>query len=81
MCGCTVILRERPIHIIFGFLAAILDFRLREASEKVGIGTVEKLAPENRGVAAGVLFISSVELEKPLGSNFTPLVVTNVCKK
>jgi len=43
-----------------------MDFRLKEASEKVGIGTVEKPAPENRGVAAGILFLSSVELEKPL---------------
>ena len=55
---------------------------MKEASEKVGIGTVEKLAPENRGVAAEILFLSSVELDKPLGGgNFTPLVVTNVCKK
>ena len=39
---------------------------MKEASENVGIGTVEKPAPENRGVAAGILFLSSVELEKPL---------------
>ena len=52
-----------------------LGFPLKEASAEVVIGTV--VAPENMGVAAGILFLSSVELEKPLG----PPVVTNVCKK
>ena len=61
----TVIWRQRPIHAIYGFPAAILDFRLKEASED-GIGTVEKLAPENMGIAAGILFVFSVELEKSL---------------
>jgi len=42
-----------------------------KASEEDGIGTVDKLDPENMGVAAGILFMSSVELEKPLGGNFT----------
>ena len=46
------------------------DFRLKEASEEDGVGIVEKLDPENMGVEAGILFLSSVELEKPL-------VVTN----
>ena len=30
-----------------------------------GIGAIEKLAPENMGVGAGILFLSSTELEKP----------------
>ena len=63
----TVIRRERPIHTIYGFPAAILDFRLKEASEEDGIGAIEKLAPENMGVDAGILFLSSTELEKPWG--------------
>ena len=66
---------------MYGFPVAILDFRLKEASEKVGIGTVEKLAPENMGVAAGILFLSSVELEKPLGGNFTPCTWFRTCVK
>ena len=45
---------------------------MTEASEKVGIGIVEKFAPENMGVAARILFISSVELEKPLGVILPP---------
>ena len=57
----------RPIQTIYGFPVVILDFRFKEASEKVGIGTVEKRAPENIGVGARILFLSSVELEKPLG--------------
>ena len=67
---------------MYGFPVAILDFRLKEASEKVGIGTVEKLAPENMGVAAGILFLSHIELEKPVGVILPPPpVVTNGCKK
>ena len=49
------------------FPAAILDFRLKEASEEDGIGAVETPAPENMGVGAGILFLSSTELEKPWG--------------
>ena len=56
----------------YGFPAAILDFWLKETSEKDGMGTVEKLAPENIGVAVGILFLSRMELEKSVGGNFTP---------
>ena len=63
----TVTRRERPIHTIYGFPAAILDFRLKEASEEDGIGAFETPAPENMGVGAGIVFLSSTELEKPLG--------------
>ena len=55
----------RSNHTIYGFPAAILDFQLKEASDNGGIGTVEKLVPENMGVAAGILFLSSIELQKP----------------
>ena len=71
----------RKTNTIHRLLASILDFQLKEASED-GIGSVEKLAPENMGVAAGILFLSNVELEKPLGVIYSPPpVVTNVCKK
>ena len=56
----------------YQFLSAILNFRLTSVSEKVDLCTSEKYVPENAGVAAGILFLSSVELEKPLGGNFTP---------
>ena len=71
-----------PIHTVYGFSVAILDFRLKEASEKVGMGNVEKLGAENMEVAAGILFLSSLELEKPVGVILPPPrpVVTNVCK-
>ena len=49
-----------------------LGFPVEEASEEDGIGTVEKLDPENIGVAAGILFLSSVELEKSLGVILPP---------
>jgi len=45
---------------------------LKEASGEDGIGTAEKLTPENKGLAAGILFLSSVELEKPLGVIYPP---------
>jgi hypothetical protein len=38
----------------------------------VGVGTIEKLDPENTGVAAKVLFLSALELEIHLGRNSTP---------
>jgi hypothetical protein len=47
-----------------------LDFQLKEASDNGGIGTVEKLVPENMGVAAGILFLSSIELQKNMFFNF-----------
>ena len=54
----TVIRRERPIHTIYVFPAALLDIRLKEASEKVGVCIIEEFAPENMGVAAGISFLS-----------------------
>jgi hypothetical protein len=41
-------------------------------SNNVGVGTIEKFDPENTGVAAGILFLSALELEKHLGGNSTP---------
>jgi hypothetical protein len=36
-------------------------------SNNVGVGTIEKFDPENTGLAAGVLFLSALELEIHLG--------------
>jgi hypothetical protein len=41
-------------------------------SNNVGVGTIEKLDPENTGVAAGILFLSALELEIHLEENSTP---------
>ena len=49
-----------------------LGFPVEGGIENVGMGTVEKLAPENMGVAAGILFLSSVDLKKPPGCNLPP---------
>ena len=48
-------------------MAAILDFRLSGWFHNVGISTIETLDPKNMGVAAGILFLSGVELEIPWG--------------
>ena len=45
----------------------MLDFRLNGLSDNVGVSTVEKSDPENTGVAAGISFLSAVELEIHLG--------------
>jgi len=39
-----------------------------------GSGTIEKLDPENMGIAVGVLLLSALELDMPGGSNDPPLV-------
>ena len=55
---------------------------MKEASEEVDKGAAEQLAPENMGVGAEILFLSSTELEKPWGVILPPPpVVTNGCKK
>jgi hypothetical protein len=41
-------------------------------SDRVGVSTIEKFDPENMGVAAGILFLSALELEIHLGENSTP---------
>ena len=46
---------DRKYH----FLAAILNFRLKFASDKVVMCSDEKYVTENVGVAAGILFLSS----------------------
>ena len=56
----------------------MLDFRLNEKSDNVGISTIEKFDPKNMGVAAGILFLSALEVEIHMGDNFAPLWTTNV---
>ena len=45
----------------------MLDFRLNGLSDNVGVSTIEKFDPENMGVAAGISFLSALELEIHLG--------------
>mgnify|MGYP003401660080 FL=1 len=56
----------------FRFSAAILDLRLNGTVYKIGDTTIKKFDPENMGVAAGISFLSALELEIPLGGNSTP---------
>ena len=44
-------------------MAAMLDFRLNERFDNVGISTIEKFDPKNMGVAAEILFLSALEVE------------------
>jgi hypothetical protein len=42
-------------------------------SDRVGVSTIEKFDPKNMDFAAGILFLSALELEIHLGGNSTPL--------
>lgn len=61
-----------PINMHFRFSAAILDLRLNGTVYKIGDTTIKKFDPENMGVAAGISFLSALELEIHLGGNSTP---------
>jgi hypothetical protein len=41
-------------------------------SDNVGDSTVDKFHPKNTGVAAGILFLSALELQIHLGGNSNP---------
>ena len=56
----------------FRFSAAILDLRLNGTVYKIGDTTIKKFDPENMGVAAGISFLSALELEIPLGVILPP---------
>ncbi len=56
----------------FRFTVRHLEFRMIQATENVGNGTVELGVVENRGVAAGISFLCGLELEIWVGGNFTP---------
>ena len=40
-----------------------MNFRVKESPDKVSIGTVEKLTPENMGIAFGILTLGGTEPE------------------
>jgi len=42
-------------------LGAILNFWVKESPDKVSMGTVEKLALENMGIAFGILSLGGTE--------------------
>jgi len=52
---------------LFGFSGAILNFRVKESSVKVGTGTVEKLTLEIMGITFGILSPGGTEPEIHLG--------------
>ena len=52
---------------------AILDFRRKWTSRDTGSGTIEKLVPENMGIAVGILLPCALELEIRLGGILPPV--------
>jgi len=56
----------------FRFSGAILNFGVKESPDKVSMGTVEKLALENMGIAFGILSQSGNEPEIHLGGHLPP---------
>ena len=53
-------------------MAAILDFRLSGWFRNVGVSMTEKFDLENMRVAAGILFLSALELQIHLGVILPP---------
>ena len=58
-----------------------MDFRLPVAYYNIGVSSIEKLDPENGGVAVGISILSSLEAEICLGGNFTPRAKYNGWEK
>ena len=54
-------------------MAAIQDFRLPVTSDNIRNTTIEFLVPENKGVAVGILLLSSLEPEIAWGKFVPPL--------
>jgi len=52
----------------FIFMIAILNFWQMSTSHDNGSGTIEKLDPENMGIAVGILLLCALELEICLGA-------------
>ena len=55
----------------------MLDFRLNGLSDNVGVSTIETFDPENMRVAAGISFLSALELKIHL-EEILPPWTTNV---
>ena len=53
------------------FTAAILDLQPNGTVDKIADTTIKKLDPANMGVAAGISFLSALELEIPLGGKLS----------
>jgi len=64
-------------------MAAILDFWQISTSRDNGCGAIEKLDPENMGIAVGILLLCALELEIGLcmGLNDTPSLAGKRRKK
>ena len=58
-----------------GFSAAILDLQMSSTVYKIADTTIKKFDPENMGVAAGISFLSALELDIPLGVNYPPIAM------
>ena len=56
----------------FLFSATILDLQLNGTVYKIADTTIKKLDLENMGVAAGISFLSALEIEIPLGGKLSP---------
>jgi len=59
-------------------MTAILNFWWMSTSHDNGSDTIEKLDPENMGIAVEILLLCALDLEICLGGQMTP---TNVAKK
>ena len=57
-----------------------MDFQLNGMVYKIADTTIKKFDPENMGVVAGILFLSALELEIPLGGRIYIPQLHNVCK-
>ena len=57
-----------------------MNFGVKESPDKVSIGTVEKLTPENVGIAFGILALGGTEPEIHLGGHLPPTIATYVLK-
>jgi len=61
-------------------MTAILNFWRMSTSRDNGSSAIEKLDPENMGIAVGILLLCALKLEICLGSQITPHLPTNVAK-
>jgi len=57
-----------------------LNFGVKESPDKVSIGTVEKLTPENMGIAFGILALGGTEPEIHLGGHLPPPIAKYILK-
>jgi len=62
-------------------MTAILNFWQMSTSRDNGSNTIEKIDPENMGIAVEILLLCAVELEICLGGQMTPHLPANVAKK